>query len=336
MTLLQDVAKADGKILILSHLNADPDAVGSSIAIYEYLRSKGLEPVMAGAGGVNALARNLIKKLDYKIEINPSLDGVDTIVVVDSCAFSQLAPIDIRSFPGRIFIIDHHIPEEELKKKAHKGIFDENVTSASEIVYALLKEEGFEFTQNVCLALITGIVTDTAHLQFARSETFRIVAELLDMSGMDYPDVLRFINIPTEPSRKIAHLKSASRLQLERIGEWIVALSHVSSFEASAARALVKIGADIAFVCSVEKGEARVSVRASNTFIKKTKLNLAREYVHELNRAVQGSGGGHAAAISVNGRFRGTEQELLKLCLDLLQRLLGDRELDKNRRPSEK
>ena len=322
MTLLQDVAKADGKILILSHLNADPDAVGSSIAIYEYLNSQGLEPTMAGAGGVNALARNLIKKLGYKIEINPSLEGVDTLVIVDTCAFSQLAPVDVASFQSKMFIVDHHIPEEALKKKAYKGIFDEKVTSASEIVYGLLKEEGFEFSKNVCLALITGIVTDTAHLQFARSETFRIVAELLDRSGMDYPDVLRFINIPTEPSRKIAHLKSASRLQLEKVGEWIVALSHVSSFEASAARALVKIGADVSFVCSIEKGEARISVRASNNFIKKAKLNFAKEYVHELNNAIHGSGGGHAAAISVNGRFDGTEQELLRLCLDILRGML--------------
>jgi len=323
MTLLQDVAKADGRILILSHLNADPDAIGSSIAVYEYLNSQGLEPTMAGAGGVNALARNLIKKLGYKIEINPSLEGVDTLVIVDSCAFSQLAPLDIRNFLGRIFIIDHHIPEEALKAKAEKGIFDESMTSAAEIVYGLLNEEGFEFSKNVCLALITGIVTDTAHLQFARSETFRIVAELLDKSGMEYPDVLRFINIPTEPSRKIAHLKSASRLRLERVGEWIVALSHVSSFEASSARSLVKIGADVSFVCSIEKGEARISVRASNNFVKKAKLNFAKDYVHELNKVIGGSGGGHAAAISVNGRFNGTEQELLTLCLDILQGVLG-------------
>jgi phosphoesterase RecJ-like protein len=318
MTLLQDAANSDGEIVILSHLNADPDAIGSSIAVYEFLKSRGLEPRMAAAAGVNALARNLLKKLGYKIEINPNLDKVDTLIILDTSSFSQLSPVDIRNFEGRIFIADHHIPDEDLKKKTVAGVFDETMTSTSEIVYNLLEEEGFACNKNVCLALITGIVTDTAHLQFARPETFRIIAKLLDASGENYPDVLNFISIPTEPSRKIAHLKAASRLKTEKIGEWIVAMSHVSSFEASAARALVKIGADVSFVCSIEKGEARVSVRASNMFVKKTGVNFAKAFANELSEALDGTGGGHVAAISVNGTFEGDEWELLEVCFNLL------------------
>jgi len=322
MTLLTDVAEADGGIVILSHLNSDPDAIGSSIAVYEFLKSKGLEPKMAAAGGVNALARNLLKKLNYTIEINPSLKDVDTLLILDSSSVSQLAPVDVKNFDGKIFIVDHHIPDPELKSRVEKGIFDEQMTSTSEMVYMLLKEEDSKFNQNVCLALITGIVTDTAHLQFARSETFRIVANLLDSAKMTYPDVLNYISIPTEPSRKIAHLKSASRLEMQKIDEWIIALSHVSSFEASAARALVKIGADVSFVCSNEGGEARVSVRANNNFIKKTKLNFAKDYAPELVKSLAGSGGGHVAAISVNGTFDGNEQELLEVCFNLLESLI--------------
>jgi len=325
MTLLRDVAEANGDVLILSHLNADPDAIGCSIAVYEYLKSKGLEPRMAAAGGVNALARNLIKKLDYKIAINPPLDGVSAIVVVDTSSFSQLMPIDLAGYVGKLFIIDHHIPEEEFKAKAVGAVFDEHATSASEIVCKLLMEEGFEMNRNTCLALITGIVTDTAHLQFARSDTFRMVAELLDKSGMDYPDVLNFISIPTEPSRKIAHIKAASRVTMERIDEWIIALSYVSSFEASAARALVKIGADVSFVCSVDKGEGRVSVRATNAFIKKTGINFAKDYAPRLVRELSGSGGGHVAAVSINGKFAGNEEELLALCFSTLETLMTEK-----------
>lgn len=329
MTVLGDVAASGKKVAILSHLNADPDAIGSSIAVYEFLKAKGIEPRMAAASGVNALARNLIKKLDYTIEINPSLDGFDSVVIVDSSSFSQLYPIDLRSFTGKIYIIDHHIPEEDLKSRATSGLFQEGMSSTAELVYKMLKEEGFQFDKSSCLALITGIVTDTAHLQFARSETFKIVADLLELSGMEYPDVLNFITIPTEPSRKIAHLKSASRLEMEKIGEWIVALSHVSSFEASAARMLVKIGADVAFVVSVDKGDARVSVRASNAFVKKTNINFAKSYAPQLVKMLSGSGGGHVAAISVNGKFSGNEAELLELCMSLLETIMGEKKTKK-------
>jgi bifunctional oligoribonuclease and PAP phosphatase NrnA len=322
MALLGDVAESGTGVVILSHLNADPDAVGSSIAVYEFLKSQGLEPRMAAAGGVNALARNLLKKLGYKIEVNPNLDGVDAVLILDTSSVSQLAPVDIRSFGGRLFIVDHHIPDEDLKAKAELGIYDASATSTSEIIYSLLKEESFAFNKNSCLALVTGIVTDTAHLQFARPETFRIVADLLEIARETYPDVLNFISIPTEPSRKIAHLKAASRLQMEKLDEWIVALSHVSSFEASAARSLIKIGADVAFVCSIEKGEARVSVRANNAFIKKTGINFAREFTQALSDELNGAGGGHVAAVSVNGTFKGDEAELLRLCLKILEGLL--------------
>ena len=322
--ILRDVVDSGGDILILAHLNADPDAIGSSIALYEYLKTKDLEPRIAAVGGVNALGRNLIKKLKYKIEINPNLDDVDTIVVVDTSSLPQLQPVDIANFDGRIFAIDHHVPDKEFKKICDMHLSDENSTSTSEIVFSLLKKKGFKFNENVSLALITGIVTDTAHLQFARPITLRIIAELLEQSGMEYPDVLKFISVPTEPSRKIAHLKAASRVEVQRLDEWIVALSHVSSFEASAARALIKIGADVAFVCSKKKDEARISIRASNTFVKKTGLSLARDMIPEIARAIRGSGGGHIAAASINGIFPGNEKELLDLCFNKLSEKLTD------------
>lgn len=321
MSLFEDVAE-NKNIVILSHLNADPDAIGSSIAAYEYLISKGCDVKMSAAGGVNALARNLLKKLNYTIEINPSLEPYDAVLVLDTSSFSQLAPIKLGEYSGKIYVVDHHIPDEDLKGMVRNALFDESITSTSELVYTILKKSEFQFSREVCLALITGIVTDTAHLQFARPDTFRIVAELLDLSGMQYPDVLNFISIPTEPSRKIAHLKSASRLKMERLDGWIIALSHVSSFEASAARALVKIGADVAFVCSNEKGDARISIRANNTFTKKTKINFAKDYAPLLVDQLNGSGGGHLAAISVNGNFDGTENELLNQCYNLLVSVL--------------
>ncbi len=321
MSLLRDVAEADGKVVILSHLNADPDAIGSSIAVHEFLKSRGINSKISVAGSVNALARNLLKKLKYKVEINPDLKGVDTVLILDTSSVSQLSPVNLSVFEGRLFIIDHHFPDPDLKSRAYKAIFDESAPSASELVYKQLVQEGFKFTKKVCIALIAGIVTDTAHLQFARPETFRILSDLLDHASLDYSDVLHLISIPTEPSRKIAHLKSASRLQLEKIDDWIVALSHVSSFEASAARALVKIGADVAFVCSKNKEEARVSVRANTPFVKKTGINFAKDYAPELVKALEGSGGGHTAAISVEGVFDGNESELLRLCFNILEAL---------------
>jgi len=323
--ILRSLVGSAERILILSHINADPDAIGSSIAVYKYLESLGKEPRMAAASGVNALGRNLIKKLRFKIEVNPSLDGLDAILVLDASSLSNLLPVDLGSFKGEIYAIDHHIPEEEFGELCKAYYSDEESTSTSELVYDMLKDLDFKFTKDVCLALITGIVTDTAHLQFARPSTLRTIAALLELAKMDYPDVLRFISIPTEPSRKIAHLKAASRVEVEQLGEWVLALSHVSSFEASSARALVKIGADVAFVASKKKEDIRISVRASNNFVKKTGVNFARDVVPVLTETFGGSGGGHIAAASVNGRSSESEAEVLSTCRDILEAELKKR-----------
>jgi len=323
MDVLDGIVASGGPVLLLNHLNSDPDAVGSSIALMEFLKTRDIDSTIGVVQGINALARNMIKKLKYKVSINPDLNNYRTLVVLDTSSKSQLLPLDVMSFNGDVYVIDHHYPDEDMKNLAKILYCDETFMSTSEIIYGLFKERGFTPSRNASLGLITGIVTDTGHLQFAKPETFRKIAELVEFAGMDYTEILSFIAIPTEPSRKVAHLKAASRLELVRLGEWIIALSYVSSFEASAARAITKIGADVAFVCSKKKDEARVSVRASHNFVKKTDIHFGREVMPKLASIVRGSGGGHIAAASVNGTFAGSEAELLQKCVGILEQRLN-------------
>lgn len=325
MGLLSEIVGKSKNVLVLTHLNADPDAIGSAIAVAEFLRSKGVKAMVGCPQGINALARNLVKRLKYKVDMEPDLDSYNTVIIVDTSSPSQVAPLDIAKFGGNLHVIDHHSSDPELTTLCKSKCYNEKASSTSEIVYSLLNEEKYEIRKNVALALLGGIITDTGHLQFAKPETFRAVARLVEITKLDYAEILSQIAIPTEPSKKIAQLKAASRLEIERIDGWIIVLTYVSSFEASAARSLIKIGADAAFVCSKDQSNVRVCARASNRFVKEADVNFGRDVVPIIAEVIKGSGGGHIAAASVNGKFEGNEEELLEICFNILTKAVEEK-----------
>ena len=67
--------------------------------------------------------------------------------------------------------------------------------------------------------MLTGIVTDTGHFKHASVDTFRTVAKIIAASGVEYGEVLDLMAAtPQDISMRIAILKAASRVELDRVG----------------------------------------------------------------------------------------------------------------------
>ncbi len=123
-----------------------------------------------------------------------------------------------------------------------------------------------------------------------------------------------------DPSERIARLKASKRVKLIKINEWLIAFSNISAFQASAARALVSLGASVAIVAG-EKGEKiQVSMRATRDFHEKTGVHLGRDIAKPLGEYLRGMGGGHAVSAGVNGS--GEVEASLKRCARLLKEKL--------------
>ena len=116
-------------------------------------------------------------------------------------------------------------------------------------------------------------------------------------------------------------LKASQRLKLHTVGDWIIATSHLSSFQASAARALLLLGADLAIVVGNDKRKLRVSMRSTERFHKETSIHLGRDIAIPLGEEFEGAGSGHSTAAGVNGR--GTPDKLVTRALLLLEPRLG-------------
>lgn len=77
----------------------------------------------------------------------------------------------------------------------------------------------------------------------------------------------------------------------------LVAVSRVGSFDAAAASALVRAGADLAIVGREKSDEARLSLRASPRL---RAIHLG-ELANAVAREIEWSGGGHEGAAGMRG-----------------------------------
>jgi len=264
--------------------------------------------------------------LPIKVETQPNIEKADIIVMLDTNTIQQLNSIaeKIRDSKAPIIVIDHHAAHPETEKLARIYIADENTSSTCEIVYNFFKELGIKPDINEAKALFLGIAFDTRHFVIANPSTFKTIADLVDI-GIDAQEVLALLSLPMDFSERVARLKACKRIKLFKIDEWIVAFSHVSAFQASAARAIIDLGASVAVVAGQKNENIEISLRCTRDFHEKTQIHLGKDVANPLGEYLRGMGGGHATAAGVNGV--GDVETALKRCLRVLKEKLSDKSL---------
>ena len=310
-------------VVLLCHHNADPDAIGAAFAfssLLERLRPR-LRTEIAAAEGPSRLSKHLLTALPIKITPNPRIEEADVIVLLDTNTIQQLDDwserVKVSNSP--IIVIDHHASHPETERLAALSVSDENVSSTCEIVYRFFMDMNVRFTEAEAKALFLGIAFDTRHFILANSITLKIVADLID-AGVNARKALGLLSLPMEESERIARLKASKRVRLLKIEEWIVAFSHVGAYQASAARALISLGAHVAIVAGQRDEKLRISMRASQEFYRVAGVHLGRDLAKPLGEYLRGMGGGHAVSAGANGV--GTVEACFKRCVRLLKEKL--------------
>ena len=182
------------KIAITTHTNPDGDAIGSSLAIYHYLKSKG--------ANVEAVVPN---KFPQFLEWLPSsnqltifeqqakkakqiLADADLIFCLDYNALSRVGAVtdDLKAAKAKKILIDHHIsPETE---NFDFIISETNTSSTGELVFDFITAMGDEnlIDRKIAECLYTCIITDTGSFSFScnNSKTFEVAAKLIE-NGVD-------------------------------------------------------------------------------------------------------------------------------------------------------
>lgn len=318
-----------GRVLLLCHHNADPDSICSAQAVKELAEelNPSAEVGIVLTGGASSLSRRIMEALGIETAEGASAAEADALVVLDAATLEQLEGWgeEIASAEAPKVFIDHHTPHPETMRLATLYLVDEDATSTCEIVYGLYRSLGVTPSAGVARALLSGIAYDSKHFAIGTARTFSAVSELLEADGT-VEEVNALLASEMDRSERIARLKAGQRVQIHDVEGWTIAASHVGSFQASAARGLLGLGADVAVVAGRDKGIVRVSLRSTEGFRRETSIHLGRDIAMPLGEEFGGAGSGHPTAAGVNaeGRF----QVVLRRAVELISAKIRERRPD--------
>ncbi len=187
--------------LIICHINPDGDAVGSQLALYHYLKSKGkhvemispnnLEEFLKWMNGselINVYIKNRNRCKDL-------ISQADLILMLDFSQPDRLGEAEkyVSASTARKVVIDHHLEPRDF---ADLVISDSSKCSTSELIYELIAEIDRDYipSQPFAEAIYVGIITDTGNFEHGNytGKTLRIIAGLLD-EGIEKSRILNLI-----------------------------------------------------------------------------------------------------------------------------------------------
>jgi len=160
-------------IVLISHINPDGDALGSSLSMYSILKKR----------GKNVKVFNVTKPLPMYLDFLPNFDkvtntlpkNIDVMVSFDCGSFDRLG-IDER--PPFLINIDHHISNTNY---GDINIIDPKAASTSQVVFNMLKANNIELDYDSAMCIYTALVTDTGSFQYesVNEKVFQTAAELV-------------------------------------------------------------------------------------------------------------------------------------------------------------
>ncbi len=291
------------QIYITSHINADPDGFSSAIALASILnRYVPSSKVSLVFESLNNISKKIAQLYDVKVLSYP-LETPDIWIILDTHNLKIIGAYssEIQEHSHTIFL-DHH--KIDLKLKSQPAYqFCKEESSTGELLYNLLIQEIDEITAFESTHLLSSIIYDTRRFLHISPNTFKLAQILLEAGG-DYYQILEIMNNRPDKSERIACIKAAQRANLIKIQGWIILTSQVKAFEASAARKMIGLGADIAIVMADRKNDVRISGRSTTNFYNHTNIHLGQLF-SEIEPTISGTSGGHPTAAGANGKQNG-------------------------------
>ena len=200
------------KFVILTHLSPDGDALGSSLAMMQYLRNKGKEAWVIVPNAFPAFFRWMPRIRDvvqydfHKERGNALIDMADAIICMDFNVPKRMHEIGAKvAETGKpLMLIDHHPnPDSCFTLSFSKP----KMCATCEVLFRLWGELGEEelIDRDIAICLYTGLMTDTGAFTYnsSRPEVFEIVSRLLTR-GIDKDAIYR----------RVFHSNSVGRMQL--------------------------------------------------------------------------------------------------------------------------
>ena len=168
--------QAANKILITSHIQPDGDAIGSTLAAMQMLRSLDKTAQVF----IDDSVRRNLHALPHFDQIRRPVDGetfdADLLLILDTSPDRIGNVRKLTAAP--ILNIDHHVTNNG---DGYELYLEAKAAATCEIVFKLARELGTPITPDIATCLYTGLATDTGFFQFSNThaQTLAIASELI-------------------------------------------------------------------------------------------------------------------------------------------------------------
>lgn len=176
-------------IVVVPHKGPDGDAIGSTLAIYHFLKEKGHNVNIVSPNDFPDFLKWLPgheKILIFENDVENCtklIDQADIIFTLDFNMLSRTGAMEepLRNSDATFIMIDHH---PEPSDYAHHTYSDASMSSTCQMVYRFLEKlHSVKYiTPEIATCLYTGIMTDTGSFRFpsTTSQTHKVIADLIE------------------------------------------------------------------------------------------------------------------------------------------------------------
>ena len=308
------------KVVILSHVSPDGDAIGSSLGLYHFLTSqdKTVHVIVPNAFPDFLKwmpgAKDIIQYNRYKDFADKLINEADVLCVLDLNVLSRLDEMKdvVEKSPARKMHVDHHLYPGDF---ARITISHPDISSTSELVFRLICQLGnfSDITKEGAECIYTGMMTDTGAFTYNSNnrETYFIIGELLS-KGIDKDEIYRKVyNNCSEGRLRLKGYVLHEKMQLfPQFRSALITLSREEQqkfhYMKGDTEGLVNIPLTVKDICfsvflreDTEKDMIKISLRSEGTF---PCNKVASEFFN---------GGGHLNASG--GEFYGPMEDAVAL-----------------------
>ena len=312
------VLREHNRFAILSHVRPDGDALGCQIALALSLQQLGKEVRVWNEDG-------MLEKYSFlpraELLTNPPAapEDVDVAVALDTAIQNRLGTAFAAVRSAKMWInIDHHLSNPGYGDLVY---VDPTAPATGQIIFDLIKSQGFPFNREIAENLFAAISTDTGSFQYPKTSarTFEIASQLV-CTGIDVGRLNQQL-YENYPRRRIELLRELLRtMRFESDGR--VASFSLSLKTAAALQVLPEDNEGLidhlrairgvivaVFFEELSDGKVRVSMRSKTDAI--DVCVICQKF----------GGGGHtlAAGARVRGTLAEVEQKVLEEVCDVVK-----------------
>ncbi len=165
--------------LISTHVNPDPDALGSELSMAIFLRAMGKTVHIVNEEPAPQRLAFLPQARGIKSYAQSRSLVCDAAIVLDCGERDRIGKVQkLISADTLVINIDHHVTNDFF---GDVNLVEPKASSTAEVLYLLFKEAGHALTKDLAFNLYVGLMTDTGSFRFENTtaQTHAICADLM-------------------------------------------------------------------------------------------------------------------------------------------------------------